>query len=197
VCDSHCLTRMALECSVVGRQGTGAPIHLRVSAETEARQVVQPCWRTLALAMLPLLPALGLTACSSGSASTTPTTLPPRPPLANFDPSSAVVTSQRSVQLAPAGPPQVAVTYVSRRQSSRVSSWRPCGSIGRVPGRRPWRSSPRGPGARVGQRSSVWTPRWAAQQQDGRSTKRVDYACCVISCLADRWPFGRQRRAAR
>ena len=74
--------------------------------------------------MLLVLAALGLTACSSGSGSSMPTTLPPRPALANFVPSSAVVTSQRSVQLAPTGPPQVAVTYISQQQSSSGFTYR-------------------------------------------------------------------------
>ena len=74
--------------------------------------------------MLLVLTAALLTACSSNAGSSSTTSLPPRPALSRFVPTSAVVTSQRSVQLTPSGPPQVAVTYISQKQTSAGFTYR-------------------------------------------------------------------------
>jgi hypothetical protein len=50
--------------------------------------------------------------------------MPPRPALGDFVPSSAEVTSVKTVQLAPNGPPQLAVTYISEKPSEDGFTYR-------------------------------------------------------------------------
>jgi hypothetical protein len=97
--------------------GNVKPNRLGGTTRTYAHPDVQPRRRTPAIIILLGLVAAGLASCSSTS-STPTTTLPPRPALSNFVPSSAVVTSQRTAQLTPTGPPQEVVTYISQQSSS-------------------------------------------------------------------------------
>jgi hypothetical protein len=85
---------------------------------------VQPRRRTQAIILVLAVTAACLTGCSSSSGSAAATTLPPKPVLGNFVPASAEVTSVKSVQLTPNGPPQLAVTYTSEQTSSEDFTYR-------------------------------------------------------------------------
>lgn len=85
---------------------------------------MSPKWRFSTLAIALLVLAGTLSACTGGGSTSGPTTLPPNAVLGSFIPPTAVVSSEKAIQLAPSGPPQEVVTYVSQQPNSQGFTYR-------------------------------------------------------------------------